>query len=64
MKYMLLIYHEEQSWDGVTEAERQQIYAEYQTLIGELASRGQFVPDPSCSLFQLQQPCACVMARS
>ena len=43
MKYMLLIYHEEQSWEGVTEAERQQVYAEYQTLIGELASRGQFV---------------------
>ena len=43
MKYMLLIYHEEQSWEGVTEAERQQIYGEYQTLIGELAAKGQFV---------------------
>lgn len=43
MKYMLLIYHEERSWDGVSEAERQQIYGEYQNLIGELTSRGQFV---------------------
>ena len=43
MKYMLLIYHEERSWDGVSEAERQQIYGEYQDLIGELTSRGKFV---------------------
>ena len=43
MKYMLLIYHDEQSWEGITEAERQQIYSDYQTLIGELTSRGQFV---------------------
>jgi hypothetical protein len=43
MKYMLLIYHEERSWDGVSEAERQQIYGEYGNLIGELTSRGQFV---------------------
>jgi hypothetical protein len=43
MKYMLLIYHEEQSWDGITETERQQIYGEYRTLIGELQSSGQFV---------------------
>lgn len=31
MKYMLLIYHEERSWDGVTEAERQEVYGEYQS---------------------------------
>jgi len=43
MKYMLLIYHEEQSWDAITEAERQQIYGEYRNLIGELQSNGQFV---------------------
>jgi len=43
MKYMLLIYHNEQSWDTVTEAERQQIYAEYRKLRGELEARGQFV---------------------
>ena len=43
MKYMLLIYHEEQSWDTTTEAERQQIYGEYRDLIGDLSSRGKFV---------------------
>ena len=43
MKYMLLIYHDEQSWEGITEAERQQIYGEYQKLRGELVSRGQCV---------------------
>ena len=43
MKYMLLIYHEERSWDGVSEAERQQIYGEYGDLIGDLTSRGKFV---------------------
>ena len=43
MKYMLLIYHEEQSWDSVSEAERLQIYAEYRNLREQLESRGQFV---------------------
>ena len=43
MKYMLLIYHDEQSWDGITEEERQQIYTEYRSLRGQLESRGQFV---------------------
>ena len=43
MKYMLLIYHDEQSWSGITEAERQQVYLEYRALRGELESRGQFV---------------------
>lgn len=43
MKYMLLIYHDEQSWDAITEAERQQIYLEYRTLQGELQSGGKFL---------------------
>ena len=43
MKYMLLIYHDEQSWNNVTEAERQQIYSEYGRLRGDLESRGQFI---------------------
>ena len=43
MKYMLLIYHDEHSWDGITEAERQRIYLEYRNLRGELESRGQFL---------------------
>jgi len=43
MKYMLLIYQNEQSWNGLSEAERQQIYLEYRQLRSELQSRGQFV---------------------
>ena len=43
MKYMLLIYHDEPSWDAITETERQQIYLEYRALREELTSRGQFV---------------------
>jgi hypothetical protein len=43
MKYMLLIYHDEQTWDQRTEAERQQIYDEYRQLIQELTSRGQYL---------------------
>ena len=43
MKYMLLIYHDEQGWNTITEAERQQIYLEYRNLRGELESRGQFL---------------------
>ena len=36
MKYMLLIYHDEPSWDAITEAERQQVYLEYRKLREEL----------------------------
>ncbi|HEY8228114.1 MAG TPA: YciI family protein [Pyrinomonadaceae bacterium] len=43
MKYMLLIYHDEQSWNGISEAERQQIYGEYRKLREELLSKEQFV---------------------
>jgi len=43
MKYLLLIYHNEQSWDGITEAERQKIYAEYGQLREKLQARGQFL---------------------
>ncbi len=43
MKYMLLIYHDEQSWDAIGETERQQIYGEYRKLREQLQSRGQFV---------------------
>lgn len=43
MKYMLLIYHDEQSWSTITEAERQQIYTDYRKLREELLARGQFV---------------------
>jgi hypothetical protein len=43
MKYMLLIYHDEQAWNSHTEAERQEIYREYRQLRDELTSRGQFL---------------------
>jgi len=43
MKYMLLIYHDEQTWNGYTEAERQDIYREYRQLIQKLQSNGQYL---------------------
>jgi hypothetical protein len=43
MKYMLLIYHDEPSWNALTEPERQRIYLEFRKLRGELEARGQFV---------------------
>ena len=42
MKYMLLIYHDEQAWDGHTEDERQSVYGEYRQLIQELQSDGKY----------------------
>jgi hypothetical protein len=43
MKYMLLIYHDEQAWNRLTEAERRQIYVEYRQLIQELESNGRYL---------------------
>lgn len=43
MKYMLLIYHEEQAWNRLTEVEVQQIYGEYRALIQELQSSGRYL---------------------
>ena len=43
MKYMLLIYHDEQVWNRHSEEERQEIYGEYRQLIDELRSRGQYL---------------------
>jgi len=43
MKYMLLIHHDERAWNGLSEAERQQIYLEYRHLIQELESSGQYL---------------------
>jgi len=43
MKYMLLIYHDEQGWNKLTEAEHEQIYLEYRRLIQELQSKGQYL---------------------
>jgi len=43
MKYMLLIYHDEPSWNAISEAERQQIYLEHRKLRGELEASGKFI---------------------
>ena len=43
MKYMLLIYHDEQAWNRLAEAERQEIYGGYRQLREQLQSRGQFL---------------------
>jgi hypothetical protein len=43
MKYLLLIYDAEQSWNSLSESERQQIYGEYRQLREQLQSKGQFL---------------------
>jgi len=40
MKYMLLIYHAESSWDELSEPERQKIYAEYRQFSEEIIASG------------------------
>ena len=43
MKYMLLIYHDERLFMGMTEDERQALYLDYRTLREELISKGKFI---------------------
>jgi len=43
MKYMLLIYHDEQRWNEIGDSERQQIYSEYGKLREQLEAGGQFL---------------------
>ncbi|HMG36115.1 MAG TPA: YciI family protein [Blastocatellia bacterium] len=43
MKYMLLIYHDEQRWNAMSEPEREDIYLEYRSLREDLTSRGKFL---------------------
>ncbi len=43
MKYMLLIYHEEQAWSGLTEEERQKTYAEYGQFTQQIMASGHYV---------------------
>jgi hypothetical protein len=43
MKFMLLIYHDEQRWNEISESERQQIYGEYRQLREQLQTGGQFL---------------------
>ena len=43
VKYMLMICRDEQAWNTLGPADRQQIYAETLALSEELASRGQYL---------------------
>ena len=43
MRYILLIYQDEQAWNSRTEDERQKTYAEYRQLIEELKSSGRYL---------------------
>ena len=43
MKYLLLIYQNETSWDAITDNERQRIYGEYGKLREELIAKGKWV---------------------
>jgi hypothetical protein len=43
MKYMLLIYDDEQRWKSINESERQEIYSEYMKLSEQLVSNGHYV---------------------
>lgn len=43
MKYMLLIYHAENSWDSLTEQERQAIYADYGKFSEEIVASGHYI---------------------
>jgi hypothetical protein len=43
MKYMLLIYLEEQQWGRLSEEERQQIYAEYRQFSQDIEGSGNFL---------------------
>lgn len=43
MKFMLLIYHDEQAWNQLTEAEHAELYLEYRQLIQELQSKGHYL---------------------
>ena len=43
MKYMLLIYDDEKSWAKFSEAERQQIFAEYGKFTQEIRTSGHYL---------------------
>ena len=43
MKYMLLIHHEENGWEKLTEAERKAIYGEYRKFTEDIIASGNYV---------------------
>lgn len=43
MRYMLLIYHDEQAWNQLTAEQHEAIYLEYRQLIQKLQSEGKYL---------------------
>ena len=43
MQYLMLIYTDEKQWENLSAADRQAVYGEYRTLIGELTARGHYL---------------------
>ena len=43
MKYMLLIYHAEKGWDGLTPQEQQDFYAEYRKFTEDIIASGNYI---------------------
>jgi len=43
MKYMLLIHHEENGWEKLTEEERKAIYGEYRKFTEDIIASGNYV---------------------
>ena len=43
MKYILLIYHNEKTWNAISDSDRQQIYGEYRKLRDQLRGSGQYL---------------------
>src|SRR5262245_9216680 len=58
MKYMLLIYDDEQAWRGMDERERQQVMAEYGRFTAEITSAGNYLAGA-----QLQPPASATNVR-
>jgi len=47
VKYMLLIYDDEQAWEKLAETERQRIVGEYMQFTQKIKSTGKYVTGPS-----------------
>ena len=43
MRYMLLIHHDEQAWESMSDAERQPILSEFRQLRAQLSASGHFL---------------------
>ena len=43
MQYLLLIYHEENAWDSLTEDDRQTVYGQFRALREELINTGKWI---------------------